>query len=110
RAQFREVLDLLTASRNRPILMDVLEMMAELAACMKQPRQGVRLSAAAAAMRERSGELVAPVDRAYIDHRKQRLRAALEEKIFEEEWTSGLALTMEEAVELAQEMLAEPSA
>jgi hypothetical protein len=103
--QFREALALLAASHDEWSLIEYLEAVAELAACLQQHREGVQLFATAAALRERNGMPVFPCDRADYARREQLLRAALDKETFAEEWESGLALTREEAIALAQEIL-----
>ena len=98
RELYREVLGLLAASRQDASFIEVLEVMAELAACMKLADYGVRLFAAAAAVRERSGSPVVPGDRADYDRREWMLRSALSEATFAREWTSGYTLTTEQAI------------
>ncbi|HLY32200.1 MAG TPA: tetratricopeptide repeat protein, partial [Ktedonobacterales bacterium] len=105
RVRFREVFALQAASRNEHSLIKTLEIVGELAACLQQPGRGVRLFAAAAALSERRGTPVYPDDRAEYDRRKQLLRIALDEEAFSREWEAGFALTTEEALALAQEIL-----
>jgi hypothetical protein len=105
RAQFQEVLASLAASRNDMSVIDNLEPITELAVLLHRPRQGLRLFAAGVALRERSGMPVVPCDRADYERRKQLLRAALDEETFAQEWESGHALTREESIALAQEIL-----
>jgi predicted ATPase/class 3 adenylate cyclase len=105
RMQFREALDLCAASHNDMNLIEVLEPIVELAACLQRPHQGVRLFAAAAAMRAWSGVPVFASDRADYDRRDQLLRAAIDAETFAEEWEAGFALTAEEAIALAKEIL-----
>ncbi len=86
------------ASHNDRNSIEVLEMLAEMASWIQRTGHGVRILAAAAAMRERNSVSVDPCDRADIHRREQLLRAALDEKSFAAEWAAGFALTVEEAI------------
>lgn len=105
RTQFRETLAMQATSRNEQSLVKTFEIVAELAACLQRPRQGVRLFAAAAMLSERKGMPVLPDDCAEYDRREQLLHAALDARTFAEEWAAGFALTAEEALALAREIL-----
>ena len=100
--RYQEVLGLLAASRNVDNMNPAFESIAELAACLQQPRRGVRLFATAAAIRERSGTPVLPGDRGDYDRQKNLLRTALDKEAFAEEWAAGSAMTTDEAIELAK--------
>ena len=97
-ALFHEVLALHAVSRNEPDLIEILEAVAELAACLNRTRAGVRIFSAVASLRERRGMPVVPDERAEYDRRNQVLRAALDEKTFADEWAAGFALTSEDAI------------
>jgi tetratricopeptide (TPR) repeat protein len=105
REQFREVLGLCAGSYSEGNLIEALEPIAELAACLQQAEHGVRLFASASAMRERSGWSVAPDDRAEYDRRKQLLRVGLDQEVFAQEWTTGIEMTPAAALALAQDVL-----
>jgi hypothetical protein len=105
RALFREVLALMAVSRNEENWAIVPEAVAELVVYSEQPRQGVRLLGFAASVRKRAGIPIRPYERADYERREQLLRAALDAETFAEAWESGLAMTMDEALALAQEIL-----
>ena len=101
RAQLQEVLALQASSRNDTCLIDALESVAEFTISVTREGDGVRLFAAAAAIRDRTGVVVVPGERVDYDRRQRLLRCAMDEKAFGDEWTAGLAMSAEDAVALA---------
>jgi predicted ATPase/DNA-binding SARP family transcriptional activator/DNA-binding CsgD family transcriptional regulator len=75
-----------------------LEGFAALAVAQRQPRRGVRLAAAAAALRQTTNAFLPPNERATIDAAMQAARAALGEEIFAAVWAAGQALPVDQAI------------
>src|SRR5207249_272767 len=99
--QLQEVLVLQASSRNDTCLIDALESVAEFTISLTRAGDGVRLFAAAAAIRDRTGVVVVPGERVDYDRRERLLRSSMEDKVFADEWTAGLAVSAEDAVALA---------
>jgi predicted ATPase/Flp pilus assembly protein TadD len=65
------------------------------------PQRAIRVTAAAAAIRDRKRVPIPELDRMDRTQRLEALRADLGERAFTDAWASGWAMTAEEAVELA---------
>lgn len=84
-----------------PVLMiDALEVIAELAAELEAPEEAVRLFGAAQAARVQIGYVRFPVDRPGYESSLAKSREALGEA-FDGVWAEGLALSLDEAVDYA---------
>jgi predicted ATPase/DNA-binding CsgD family transcriptional regulator len=78
----------------------LLEGFAVLAAS-SQPDRALRLAGAATALRQASGSVLPPNDRAALDRELEPARRQLGERHIEAAWQAGAALTAEQAVTLA---------
>lgn len=78
----------------------LLEGFAMLAAS-RQPERALRLAGAATALRQASGSMLPPSDRAALDRHLEPARRSLGDGRIEAAWQAGTALTAEQAVTLA---------
>ena len=76
---------------------ETLEAFAQLAVVEGQPRQGLRLAAAAAAYRTASGVALSPRQRAQLEPHLARARRALGPESAARAWSEGASLSMEQA-------------
>jgi non-specific serine/threonine protein kinase len=96
--RFGESLRLCWSAFNLWSLPKALEGLACLAVLTAQPEQAVRLIAAAAALRERTGGPVMVADRGYYDQIVERSRQQLTPTLFTATWDEGRALPLEDVV------------
>ena len=80
-----------------------LEGLAWIAGEQRQPKRAAQLLGAAEALRETSGALITPVDRADHDRTVAAVRAQLDEATFAAAWAKGRAMTLEQAIAYALE-------
>lgn len=83
-------------------LADVLDGLAGLAVVAGSHREAARLFGAAEAVRQRTGEVRAGIDKPGYDEAVANLRAAMSEDEFSAAWAEGAALSRDEAVAYAQ--------
>jgi ATP/maltotriose-dependent transcriptional regulator MalT len=114
RAHLKEILETFQPPRyrssryrwlNRWFLPRVLEGVAHLAAAEGEMAQALRLAGAAAALRAAIGAGEAPPFRAYVERRLERAWLALGEKAGAKAFEEGRALTPEEALSEAMQVL-----
>ena len=91
-SDFGESLRLCWSSFNLWSLPKALEGLACVGVPTEQPEQAVRLVAAAAALRERTGAPVMVADRSYYEQIVQRSRQQLSPEGFAAAWDEGRAL------------------
>jgi predicted ATPase/DNA-binding CsgD family transcriptional regulator len=96
--RFGESLRLCWSAFNLWSLPKALEGLACLAVLTAQPEQAVRLVAAAAALRERTGAPVMVADRGYYDQIVQRSRQQLSPHAFAAAWDEGRASPLKDVV------------
>jgi hypothetical protein len=84
--------------QNKREIAESLERFATLAVGRRQPQRATRLLGAAAALRERIGAPLPPVDRADYDRDVASAHAQLDEVTFDAAWAAGQALTLEQAI------------
>ncbi len=82
-----------------------VEALAELLITHDEPELGLRLMAAANALRQRLDTHVPQIDRPAHERMLQTARQALGEKTFSAMWAAGTAMDWSEALEVAREML-----
>ena len=99
-ARYREALNLLSATPNRAALVRTLEE-AGAALGVDAPARGVRIIAAADALRQTIGSPLFPSEQADYQTQLASLRAALGDDRFETEWRIGACMTVERATEEA---------
>ena len=84
-----------------------LEAFAALAGGTRQPERAVRLWGAAAALRETLGYPLAPTEQVHHDRRVAAVRAQLDEATWQQAWTEGRAMPLDQAIAYALEDEAE---
>jgi DNA-binding CsgD family transcriptional regulator/tetratricopeptide (TPR) repeat protein len=97
---FRQALEAWQVRGNTFELAECLDGVA--AVLRAQPRRAAQLLGAAAALRERSGALVAAVEKERYGRLVARVQRQLREDTFAAAWRDGSGLTMDRAVELAR--------
>ncbi len=85
----------------RSRLPDILDSCAHLSLIRSRPEQSARLLAAAQSIRHGLGASVLPYNRPDHDRILRETEAALADGDFPQAWQTGLAMTMEQAIELA---------
>jgi predicted ATPase/DNA-binding SARP family transcriptional activator/DNA-binding CsgD family transcriptional regulator len=98
---FAESLTLCRELGDQRVAAYCLEGFAAIAVALGNPRRGVRLAAAAAALREATGAFLPPNERATIDGAMTTARAALGEDAFAAAWTAGHTLPLDQAIAYA---------
>jgi DNA-binding CsgD family transcriptional regulator len=106
--RFGESLRLCWSAINLWSLPKALEGLACVAVLTAQPERAVRLVAAAAALRERTGAPVMVADRGNYEQIVQRSRQQLSPAIFAAAWDEGRALPLEDVVAEALTLADEP--
>jgi DNA-binding CsgD family transcriptional regulator/tetratricopeptide (TPR) repeat protein len=71
--------------------------------------RATRLLGAATALQEVTGDFLEPVDRADYDLNVETARTRLGEQAFDAEWARGRAMTMDEVIAYALELMPEPT-
>jgi hypothetical protein len=87
---------------SQDLIVDNLETLAALAAQHGRPVEAARLWGAAEGQRERLGLILPPMDRALQDRQITAARAAVRTDDFAAEWAAGRALSLDEALALAE--------
>jgi predicted ATPase/DNA-binding CsgD family transcriptional regulator len=106
--RFGESLRICWSSFNLWSLPKALEGLACLAILTAQPERAVRLVAAAAALRERTGGPVMIADRGYYEQIVHRSRQRLSSHLFTAAWDEGRAMPLEDVVAEALALADEP--
>jgi predicted ATPase/DNA-binding CsgD family transcriptional regulator len=106
--RFGESLRLCWSTMDLWSLPKALEGLACLAVSTAQPARAVRLVAAAAALRERTGAPVMVADRSYFEQSVHRARQHLAPAIFTAAWDEGRALPLADVVAEALTLADEP--
>lgn len=101
RSRYRESLLLYRAFGNLSYMALCLEGMAALACAEGHYEQAARLCAHAAALRLKTQTPLPPREQEPFDETVRMARAALDEAVFSEAWTTGSAWTEEEAMTCA---------
>lgn len=99
--RFAESLMLRQEAGDVAMIARSLEGMAALAAARAEPERAVRLAGAADALRQTIGAPLHPQDRVWRDRWLEPVRSVVEEETVRRAWTSGEALSMEQALDLA---------
>jgi tetratricopeptide (TPR) repeat protein len=81
-----------------------LECVGFIALAQDRDKDALRLFAAAGALREKSGIHMTPDEQAHFDEQLERLRGRMDPPSFDQIWSKGHGLRMEQAIELALEM------
>jgi tetratricopeptide (TPR) repeat protein len=84
---------------SRDWVAECLQDLASLARLVGAPEQAVRLSATVEATQQRTGFALWPAVRARRDQELIRLRAGLGEAVFEQAWSSGLRMSVDQAID-----------
>jgi tetratricopeptide (TPR) repeat protein len=105
RAHLLEGLALVQESGQPERRIQALESLGRVSQAMGDPARAARLLGAAEAMRESTGEVMPPVERADHHRAVAAARAALGDEAFAAAWAEGRAMSMEEGLAYA---LAEP--
>jgi predicted ATPase/class 3 adenylate cyclase len=84
-----------------------LECFGFIALAQGQNKYAVQLFAAAHSLREKSGTPMTPDEQVYFDEQLKNLREQLDPGTFTSFWTKGRGLKMEQAIDLALEMVPE---
>ncbi|MGQ0550991.1 MAG: ATP-binding protein [Armatimonadota bacterium] len=101
RSYFEESLAIYRELGDRLGIIHSLEGFAGLAAAQAQPQRALRLSGAAASLREAIGAPLSPTEHARLAHRLEAARQTLSEEVTTELWTEGRAMTLEQAIAYA---------
>jgi predicted ATPase len=88
--------------RHKGAMAAILESLAEAALGLGDAERGVRLLAAAGALRESIGAPPAPAAARRSEQCSERLREALGEERFDREWSTGAALPLDEVLDDAR--------
>ncbi|NOK58208.1 MAG: hypothetical protein GFH27_549279n15 [Chloroflexi bacterium AL-W] len=104
----QESLTLKQSLGNQQGIAGSLNGLAEIAVAFSQYERAVLLSGAASAMRDAISVALPPSDQIGVDNSLAVARSHLSEEAFIESWEAGQALTLEEAITLAQEALSAP--
>jgi predicted ATPase len=64
-------------------------------------RRSTKLCAAAQSLRESAGAPIPPTDRAEYDRNLEAIRAQLDEATFDQAWSEGIAMTLDQAIDFA---------
>ncbi len=86
---------------NRSAIAHELECFGLLELAGKEPKRAVLLISAASALREQIESPMTDFERIEFEQSIAQLRAMLPEAVFEETWTEGQSLSMEQAIQLA---------
>jgi non-specific serine/threonine protein kinase len=105
----REALTLSFPHPRKAEVASSLEAIAESVA-LRRPKRSAAVFGAAESLREISRVPIPPADRAAHDRAVAAVRARLGAKVFEAEWKTGHALSLTDAVAMAQSILAEEEA
>jgi predicted ATPase/DNA-binding CsgD family transcriptional regulator len=108
RERFGESLHVSWSAFNLWSLPKALEGLACVAVLLAQPERAIRLVAAAAALRERTGAPVMVADRSYYDQIVERSRQRLSPAIFAAAWDEGRTLPLADVVAEALALADEP--
>jgi predicted ATPase/DNA-binding winged helix-turn-helix (wHTH) protein len=109
RMLYQEGLMITRQLEDRGTIAPMLEELAEVVANLGSLADAARIWSAAARLREEVGSPVTPNDRPRYDRRVGAARAALgDDAAFDRAWHDGRALTLEQAIQLALEVTAEP--
>jgi len=79
----------------------LLEGFVELALVQKQPERALRLAGAATALRKEHGVPLPPDEEIRLHRRLEPIRQAMDESTFAVSWNSGVAMSIEGAIEYA---------
>jgi len=101
RSLYEESLAILRESDDRRGIAWLLEGFAGLAAAQSQPARALRLTGAAAALREAISTPLSPAEQARLDRWLEPTRQALSEEAQKAAWEEGRAMTMEQAITYA---------
>ncbi len=101
KARYREALALYRAFGTPNLIAWCLEGMAATLCAEARYAQALRLCATAAALREQAQTPLPPEEREAVEQILATSKAALGEPAFAEQWSSGTALTRDEAIEWA---------
>jgi tetratricopeptide (TPR) repeat protein len=100
-ALYRETLPDWQKIGHRGAVAHQLECMAFIAKAQEQGERAVKLLGAADALRAASGSLMTPQERIEYDRELAGLRAGMDEKTFDLIWAEGIAMSMDQAIDLA---------
>jgi predicted ATPase/class 3 adenylate cyclase len=98
-ALFRESLAMFQRVGNQRGIAECLAGLAGLAAVQDRPQDAARIMAAASALQDRGGAAWWPADRVEVKRCLTLLEDALDPANLQAAWSSGLAMTMEQAIE-----------
>jgi len=102
REGYQEALGLVVGSGDQPLIAAILEELGRIAAAEAQPHRAAGLFGAAEGLREAIGAPLPPNERVAYDDAVADLRAVLGDRTWEQYWTAGRALPLEQAVALAR--------
>jgi hypothetical protein len=86
---------------NRGAVAHEVESFAAIAITKEVPQRAIKLLGAAEALRERSNSPMTDFERIEYDQMVAQVRSLLDETEFDQLWTEGRSLTMEQAIALA---------
>lgn len=98
---YKESLNLFREAGSKRIIAYTLGLFASLATVHEQAERAARLFGAAEALRESSGDILGPVERADLERDLAAVHAQLDEATFNAAWAEGRAMTLEQSIEYA---------